>query len=156
MPTLTKEDVPDYDQDGKTYELEGCTASVPAPPPPPTNTTSGGNSTDTNGGDGNGNSTTTNGGGNARPTGGGGANGGDSVGLTRVNRPINQSHASMDINRRFSTLYRQRASKELPYARTFTVSTFEQCTTPHNLTFHVHTGGSIQCWPSTDGLTRAN
>ncbi|KAF5381646.1 hypothetical protein D9615_005483 [Tricholomella constricta] len=54
MPTLTRNVVPDFDKDGKTYELEGCTATVPrapAPPVPSSNSTGHGN--------GNGNGTTT-------------------------------------------------------------------------------------------------
>ncbi|KAG5652321.1 hypothetical protein H0H81_005434 [Sphagnurus paluster] len=51
MPTLTGDVVPDFDSDGKTYTLDGCTASVPPPPPPPpantTTSTSGGNATST-------------------------------------------------------------------------------------------------------------
>ncbi|KAG5641238.1 hypothetical protein DXG03_005683 [Asterophora parasitica] len=55
MPTLTREVVPDIDQDGKTFSLEGCTGAAPAPAPPPAaNSTAGGGrprtSTSTRGG----------------------------------------------------------------------------------------------------------
>ncbi|KAG6896310.1 hypothetical protein C0992_009138 [Termitomyces sp. T32_za158] len=66
FPTLTRDDVPDYADDGSTYDVPGCTADVPAPAPaaPALNSTASGNSTS-------GNSTTTGGGngnGGGRPT----------------------------------------------------------------------------------------
>ncbi|GLB41072.1 putative glycosyl hydrolases family 16 [Lyophyllum shimeji] len=70
MPTLTKDEVPDFDADGKTYDLQGCTASVPAPPPSTNSTSGNGNSTSTGNvnGHGNGSGNGGNGNGNGRPT----------------------------------------------------------------------------------------
>ncbi|KAG6836895.1 hypothetical protein H0H93_001726 [Arthromyces matolae] len=48
FPTLTRDDVPDYAQDGQTYEVQGCTGDVAAAAPAP-DTTQQQNSTSGNG-----------------------------------------------------------------------------------------------------------
>ncbi|KAG6855632.1 hypothetical protein H0H87_012827 [Tephrocybe sp. NHM501043] len=55
LPTLMRDENPQYDQDGQSYDVEGCTASVPAPAPvpdpqPSTNTTNGNDNGNGNGG----------------------------------------------------------------------------------------------------------
>ncbi|KAF8066799.1 glucan 1,3-beta-glucosidase [Lyophyllum atratum] len=99
MPTLTRDEVPDYDQDGKTYNLDGCTASAPASPPPQASsnsTTGGGNSTTTSGGGGGTASRT----GGPRPTGttNGNGNGNANQNNRRAPAPAPASNTSASAN----------------------------------------------------------